>query len=875
MRLQVRKPAQALEKAYAKQPITQERFNVFRLALTRLFNRLDETETEAYHKKLVTGFLTESFYGPEEFAVAPHEQADWVIQAQAVEGETLPEAAIEVRKVFASEMMTTLKNNVKSLHELILFYFENAEQHPDAQLSHLVITDVYNWFLIDEADFRKHFFENARLKKLHQLKRQQNRDDAFFFAETARILRDMDNEVPVTCLNLRELARLARSTNPDDLRQLIPAYKLLSPEHLLKRPFAHNANTLNQPFYNELLHILGLSESTHKGLNRLTRLPENERLTGSLLENTLNCLLDQNRSAKANEQNSDKPEAAEQLFAQALELCLIWLGRVLFLKLMEGQVRQRLAQPGQSTREVLFLTPRHLRTFGELNELFFSVVAVPEAQRQADIVNRFGAVPFVGGLLFEKTLLEQETISINALNEQAELPLLAETVLKTPQGTPQTGQLPTLQYLLAFLDAHDCSPESFGEIQFDNKPPLTVVMLGPILEKLANYCEGVGFTPSTVATSMVRDLVRRVALNRFNQQFGWHCPDIPALRLHLDRVNPAEANAGLNNLRLVDPAAGSGRLLVSALNEIILLKSELGILIDRVGNPLRHLGLSVENDELMLDEPEWGQPNVRETLFREKQTLMQTCLFGVDRSPVAIQLCRLRFWLELLKDHDPAFGPWPLEQGGNSLNIRQGDALVSRYEIGLRTESLRKATRREKSREQAKIRQLEAKLTETALTFDFVEQPNQQQELLAELIALKADLAEKEAVFLEAFEWQTAFPAVLDKDGNFDGFDGVLSQPPVLRSGESRAYKAYLNKTFPNTGTAKAPAYALFVERGLSLLRPGGFLGFLLPPDWQQTAQTQKLRQWLDGQGVDWFRFYLLSAECLQNFTQKESPHGL
>jgi adenine-specific DNA-methyltransferase len=873
MRLQVRKPAQALEKAYAKQPITQERFDPFRLALARLFDRLDETETEAYQRNLVAGFLSESFYVPGEFAVLPHEQADWVIQSTVASEDALPEAVIEVRKVFASEMMTTLKNNVKSLHELILFYFEAVEQRPDTSIGHLIITDVYNWFFFDETDFRSFFYENARLRKLYQLKQQQNRDNAFFFAETARILRDTDNEVPVTCLNLRELARLARSTNPNDLRQLIPAYKLLSPEHLLKRPFAHNANSLNQNFYNELLHILGLQETTQKGSTCLTRFRESERLTGSLLENTLNRLLDQNRSVRTTNQDPGDPEATERLFDQALELCLTWLGRILFLKLLEGQLRQRSAQNGQVTREVLFLTPRHLRTFDELNELFFSVVAVPETQRSTDLMNLFGTVPFVGGLLFEHTLLETETISVNALNEQAELPLFAETVLKTPQGMPQTGQLPTLQYLLAFLDAHDCTPESFGDVQFDNKPPLTVAMLGPVLEKLNNYREGVGFTPAVVVTPMVRDLIRRVALNRFNKQFGWHCPDVSALRLHLDRANPTEANAVLDNLRLVDPAVGSGRLLASTLNEIILLKSELGILTDRAGHPLRNLSLSVENDELLLDEPEWGQPLVRETLFREKQTLIQNVLFGVDRSPLAIQLCRLRLWLELLKDYDPAFGPWPLEQASKSLNIQQGDALVNRLGIGLQTESLRKATRREKSREQAKIRQLEAKLTETALTFDFVEQPSQQQELQAELASLKAALTEKEGVFEQAFEWQTAFPTVLDKDGNFDGFDAVLSQPPVLRSGESRAYKAYLNKTYPNTGTAKAPAYAFFVERGQILLRPSGFLGFLLPPDWQQIPQTHKLRQWLNAQGVvaPTFEVYHLICPSIHSIPRSNS----
>ena len=40
---------------------------------------------------------------------------------------------------------------------------------------------------------------------------------------------------------------------------------------------------------------------------------------------------------------------------------------------------------------------------------------------------------------------------------------------------------------------------------------------------------------------------------------------------------------------------------------------------------------------------------VQETIFSEKQTIIENCLFGVDINPNSVKICRLRLWIELLK----------------------------------------------------------------------------------------------------------------------------------------------------------------------------------------------------------------------------------
>jgi type II restriction/modification system DNA methylase subunit YeeA len=78
----------------------------------------------------------------------------------------------------------------------------------------------------------------------------------------------------------------------------------------------------------------------------------------------------------------------------------------------------------------------------------------------------------------------------------------------------------------------------------------------------------------------------------------------------------------------------------------------------------------VLNDELIITDEqgnlfEYNPKNresqrVQETLFREKQLIIENCLFGVDINPNSVKICRLRLWIELLKN---AFYK-PAEEGG-------------------------------------------------------------------------------------------------------------------------------------------------------------------------------------------------------------------
>ena len=99
---------------------------------------------------------------------------------------------------------------------------------------------------------------------------------------------------------------------------------------------------------------------------------------------------------------------------------------------------------------------------------------------------------------------------------------------------------------------------------------------------------------------MCRETIRKAVVQKFNETKSWNCADIDSLYDKIKDRN--EANKIINNLKICDPAVGSGHFLVSALNEMIAIKSDLKILQDREGKRLKEYHFEVVNDELIVTD---------------------------------------------------------------------------------------------------------------------------------------------------------------------------------------------------------------------------------------------------------------------------------
>jgi hypothetical protein len=349
---------------------------------------------------------------------------------------------------------------------------------------------------------------------------------------------------------------------------------------------------------------------------------------------------------------------------------------------------------------------------------------------------------------------------------------------------------------------------------------------------------------------------------------------------------------------------GSGHFLVSALNEIIAIKSELRVLLDTSGKSLKDYRVEVRNDKLLVYDDEGNlfayHPNnkekqrVQQALFHEKQTIIEGCLFGVDINPNSVTICRLRLWIELLKN---AY----YREDGNletlpniDINIKCGNSLISRFALDVdvkqvlqkqkfsieqyrnAVQTYRNAENKEQKREmetliakikagfsanlligdpkKVKLRQLQGELynlENQGLLFEETKTEQKAREkkvtkLNNEIDKLTAEIADIESgrLYDNALEWRFEFPEVLNDDGDFVGFDVVIGNPPYIRQEEIKELKLTLQKSY-QCYTGVADLFVYFYELGLNLLKPKGHLTYISSNKYFRAGYGEKLRQLL------------------------------
>ena len=890
MKLELIKPIIALNKAYLKEKVSRDHIELFKKNLQQLLGRINEQESEEHLKNVIADFLKDTWY-KEQFEINTKDRNDLVIHT----GKTTKEPVgviLEVKKPSnKSEMMTEAKPNAKALQELILYYLRERFDHSNTDIKYLVVTNIYEWYIIDEVWFEKNVFRNSKLKRDYENWKLSGKDTKFFYDSIAKaFLDEVTEEMPSAYFDVRDYQKYVANADKEDDTKLIGLYKILSPAHLLKQPFINDSNSLDKKFYTELLHIIGLEEIKDGGKKLIKRKAKSDE--ASLLENTIIKLEDKDALRNINNLSTFGANKEEQLFNVALELCITWINRVLFIKLLEAQ----LYKYHKGNKDYLFLNSKLVYDFDELSNLFFQVLAEKPGSRRNHIQEKFNKVPYLNSSLFERIELERQTINVSELDNRLQLPLSGSTVLKDDKGKRRPGSLPTLQYLFEFLDAYDFTSEGGEEIQEENKNLINASVLGLIFEKINGYKDGSFFTPGFVTMYMCKETIRRSVLQKFNDTKGWHCDTLDGLYNKID--DKKEANRIINSLHICDPAVGSGHFLVSALNEMIAIKSELKILQDATGKSLRDYHVEVINDELIITDEDGKlfdynphnkeSQRIQETLFHEKETIIENCLFGVDINPNSVKICRLRLWIELLKNayYTAASNYVELETLPNiDINIKCGNSLVSRFgldadiKIALQkskfnidgykvaVQAYREADTKEQKRSMeelidsikkdfkshispndvkykklSKLRGDLFNLSQTKELFDEGNKKNKDtkkkiEQLSKEITNLEKEIEEIKSnkIYETAFEWRFEFPEVLNGDGDYIGFDVLIGNPPYIQlqklGEESDALEKQNFETFAKTGDI----YQLFYELGVNLLMKKGQLCYITSNKWMRT----------------------------------------
>lgn len=865
---------------YRKKQIMQNEFDIFNKALMQYLERLEssQSENEDYLvANALSPFLTMlNFKTHIKTKQKGKSEIDLSISKDEFSKDL--EVLIEAKKPNSKEFITHTKVNSKALHETILYYFRNREY--SFSLKFIIITDFYKFYIFKISEFEELFYKNPSFKKLFEEFCNPNSlfkgNTEEFYKEVAKLIENSKENLKGFLIDLTFLKDKQKS----NFKNLASIYKTFHRDFLLSEFNPNDANSLNNAFYKELLYILGLYESKQNSKLIITKSQESEEEQGTFYTAI---------NSKLKEEN----------FETILKLLILWLNRILFLKLIESNLVRF-----NDDKNLKFLNFKKIPDFDKLSELFFEVLAKEKSTRKK---SEFAYLPYLNSSLFEKQNIEN-TLEISSLSNDLKLFYYKNTVLKDDKCKAKKGQVRLLEYLFEFLDSFDFGSDDEQSEILSQKELISSSVLGNVFEKLNGYKEGSFYTPSFITSYMCKESITKVVLDKFNAQFDLDAKNISELRKSLRKEDKKAQKELLNSIKICDPAVGSGHFLVSALNVMLSIYDELNLFDEE-------FYLEVQNDEILITNHkgefiEYKRPStpkdkahlIQQELFHTKKDIIENNLFGVDINPNSCEITKLRLWIELLKHsfyqsfddenyHDLKTLP------NIDINIKCGNSLVSYFETGKSLshypnikERMSKYKRIVKDYKEGfytdknliakeiknlqesfknfclkdkfnkEIKQLTNGANEYSKKYgDFLADEHHDEKFKSffsknmfefsfdEKVAIKefANLKkEYDNIFnLESnhpFEWRFEFPEILDDDGNFKGFDLIIGNPPYIKEAENKELFANTKKL--RTYQGKMDIWYHFVGRGFDILKNNGYLAFIATNNWVTNSGAKKLR---------------------------------
>ncbi|EAL9080401.1 class I SAM-dependent DNA methyltransferase, partial [Campylobacter coli] len=865
---------------YRKKQIMQNEFDIFSKALMQYLERLEssQSENEDYLvANALSPFLTMlNFKTHIKTKQKGKSEIDLSISKDEFSKDL--EVLIEAKKPNSKEFITHTKVNSKALHETILYYFRNREY--SFSLKFIIITDFYKFYIFKISEFEELFYKNPSFKKLFEEFCNPNSlfkgNTEEFYKEVAKLIENSKENLKGFLIDLTFLKDKQKS----NFKNLASIYKTFHRDFLLSEFNPNDANSLNNAFYKELLYILGLCESKQNSKLIITKSEESKEEQGTFYTAI---------NSKLKEEN----------FETILKLLILWLNRILFLKLIESNLVRF-----NDDKNLKFLNFKKIPDFDKLSELFFEVLAREKSTRKK---SEFAYLPYLNSSLFEKQNIEN-TLEISSLSNDLKLFYYKNTVLKDDKCKAKKGQVRLLEYLFEFLDSFDFGSDDEQSEILSQKELISSSVLGNVFEKLNGYKEGSFYTPSFITSYMCKESITKVVLDKFNAQFDLDAKDISELRKSLRKEDKKAQKELLNSIKICDPAVGSGHFLVSALNVMLSIYDELNLFDEE-------FYLEVQNDEILItgrkgEFIEYKRPStpkdkahlIQQELFHTKKDIIENNLFGVDINPNSCEITKLRLWIELLKHsfyqsfddenyHDLKTLP------NIDINIKCGNSLVSYFETGKSLshypnikERMSKYKRIVKDYKEGfytdknliakeiknlqesfknfclkdkfnkEIKQLTNGANEYSKKYgDFLADEHHDEKFKSffsknmfefsfdEKVAIKefANLKkEYDNIFnLESnhpFEWRFEFPEILDDDGNFKGFDLIIGNPPYIKEAENK--ELFTNTKKLRTYQGKMDIWYHFVGRGFDILKNNGYLAFIATNNWVTNSGAKKLR---------------------------------
>lgn len=275
-------------------------------------------------------------------------------------------------------------------------------------------------------------------------------------------------------------------------------------------------------------------------------------------------------------------------------------------------------------------------------------------------------------------------------------------------------------------------------------------LLGKTKKESKRKKEGVYYTPEYIVDYIVRNSLGKYLEDKEQEILSKHHLDDKRLKDKSYNKKLIEAYTEyiewLKNVKVLDPACGSGAFLVKVFDYLLAEHKRIYSLVNAIEGKT--------NNSVLLSDDDYVKP------------ILEKNIYGVDLNPESVEITKLSLWLKSAKRGQKLI---TLKQ-----NIKCGNSLINDPEIA----------------------------------------------------------GER------AFNWQKEFSDIYENGG----FDVIVGNPPYIRPHNLQSIDKKFFWSKYKTFEAKSDIYALFVEKGMELLKRGGNLSYIMPHTWMYLESFKKLR---------------------------------
>ena len=486
-----------------------------------------------------------------------------------------------------------------------------------------------------------------------------------------------------------------------------------------------------------------------------------------------------------------------------------------------------------------------------------------------EVLGLFENIPFINGGLFE--CLDKDSQYIDGFSrrpdKQAKVPdkyFFQKEEQETDLSKYGLGRAKFRGLISIFKDYNWTTDESSP---IDQEVALDPELLGKVFENLlasynpetattARKATGSYYTPKEIVDYMVEESLKEhfktktsLSEEKIENLFYQEEPQ-------LSDEERKELVRAIADIKIIDPACGSGAFCMGALHKLVELLNRIDLdnelwkseqqrrLTNELSERWEEMTQEERNEEraylLEVFNEQRNYPDYGRKLY-----LIQNCIYGVDIQPIAVQLTKLRFFLSLILDQKPSndknnnFGILPLphlETKFVCANTLIGLESSRRGSVGIiRTQEMMKI-----ERELKRIRERYFRVRNRKQKQELEEKDRELREKLAELLK-KQGWDNKDIQKIISFDIldPTAKADWFDPEWMFgvvDGFDIVIGNPPyVSTKGVDEGFKKVLQKFYGFSDDL----YNHFYFKGIEILRENGILAFISSKTFW-TIQTKK-----------------------------------